>query len=442
MKDTLEGRSACVVVLGDIGRSPRMCNHATSLAEEGVRVRLIGYPGSNPPAGVLSNDKITLKHLTPFSKSLERSLPRLLVYVLKVIWQSVNLLLALPFLFNLPDFLLMQNPPSIPAMFVCYLYCKCLNLGRTKFLVDWHNYGYSILALTLSPSHFLVKLSRKIEAFFGPKADAAFCVTEAMKTDLAQNWGVGSPVTLYDRAPSHFRPISGKEKHDLMVKLGEKYPALTTAEGPSAFTEEFANGRVEDREDRPAILISSTSWTPDEDFSVLLNALEAYETACREGTSRLPDLVCVITGKGPEKAYYSRLIEEKKWRYVTVVMPWLEAEDYPTMLASADLGVCLHTSSSGLDLPMKVVDMFGVGLPVCALNFPALPELVQHGKNGLVFEDSEELARHIIKWFEGFPEGGERRRREFVENIKSFQAVRWGPYWRQRVVPLLEDLLK
>uniref|UniRef100_A0A8D0HL38 Uncharacterized protein n=1 Tax=Sphenodon punctatus TaxID=8508 RepID=A0A8D0HL38_SPHPU len=39
------GGRVCVVVLGDLGRSPRMQYHALSLARRGRRVTLLGYLG-------------------------------------------------------------------------------------------------------------------------------------------------------------------------------------------------------------------------------------------------------------------------------------------------------------------------------------------------------------------------------------------------------------
>ena len=97
-----------VVVLGDLGRSPRMQYHVQSLVSHGYLVDFIGYQGSSLPQSI--TDHATIRHLVPVPGFLV-SLPRLLAYIFKTIWQAVMLLLCLP-LFSHLDFILVQTPPG------------------------------------------------------------------------------------------------------------------------------------------------------------------------------------------------------------------------------------------------------------------------------------------------------------------------------------------
>lgn len=443
----LRRRNACIIVLGDIGRSPRMEYHANSLLDEGFNVDIIGYLETKPIEPLLQSGlKCKINELTAVP---DTNLTPKLKYIFKTIWQTLSLLIALVSI-RRPNFLLVQNPPAIPTLVVCYLYCT---VTRTKLIIDWHNYTYSILALTAGEQSLIVKLAKWVEHRFGAKANAHFCVTKAMKEDLELNWKINNAVVLYDRPPSQFHSIELNEKHELFMKLSKDYPqflpknCLDFKESgvmeSTALTQKLKNGTVLYKNNRKAILISSTSWTPDEDFGILFKALEEYEATAIENPSLYPELLCIITGKGPQKQQFIEKINELNWNKVSVITPWLETEDYPTALASADLGVCLHWSSSGLDLPMKVVDMFGCGLPVCAVNFKCLNELVIHGQNGFVFDNHRDLADQLKFWFENFPSNPSllESKETFRRNLQEFQSLRWRENWRLNALPVFNSFL-
>ncbi|KAK8328355.1 hypothetical protein V6Z12_A11G246600 [Gossypium hirsutum] len=260
-------------------------------------------------------------------------------------------------------------------------------------------------------------------------ANGSLCVTRTLQHELAQNWGIRATV-LYDQPPEFFCPTSLQEKHKLFCRLNrylchplgvrDCVTATTTGIGADDQNETLFTTQVGTdillKPNRPALVVSSTSWAPDEDFGILLEAAVMYDRraaalldendSADEGVLwkeisggkqyLCPRLFFIITGKSPEKEKYEEKIKRLNLKRVAFHTMWLSAEEYPLLLRSADLGICLHTSSSTLDLPMKVVDMFGCGLPVCAVSYSCIDQLVKVEKNGLLFSSSSELADELL----------------------------------------------
>uniref|UniRef100_A0A3P8QHE2 Chitobiosyldiphosphodolichol beta-mannosyltransferase n=1 Tax=Astatotilapia calliptera TaxID=8154 RepID=A0A3P8QHE2_ASTCA len=432
-RDDGTSRRVCVLVLGDIGRSPRMQYHALSLSKHGYHVTFVGFSGETED--VILYCLFFNEPISCFAVG-----PKVVSYVTKVTVQSLQLLRVL-LTMELQAHVLMQNPPGLPSIAVTWFVCL---LRGSRFIIDWHNYGYTIMALSHGPAHPIVRLAKWYERFFGPLASHNLCVTNAMKVDLQKNWGIKA-TTLYDRPASIFRETPLKLQHELFVRLAAVYPqfrhAGSEAERTIFSVRDPADGTVTLRAERPALLLSSTSWTEDEDFSILLTALEARCLQIRrfsliQNMFPLCVFLCVCAGKGPQKEHYMKLIDSLHLEHVEICTPWLEAEDYPLLLGSADLGVCLHKSSSGLDLPMKVVDMFGCCLPVCAVHFNCLDELVKHEENGLIFKDSAELAEQLKTLLSDFP-SSDGKLGTFRRNLHSSRGQRWDDNWDQNVLPLI-----
>src|SRR6187200_2510383 len=105
--------------------------------------------------------------------------------------------------------------------------------------------------------------------------------------------------------------------------------------------------------------------------------------------------------------------------------------------SSAGFGLCLHRSSSGLDIPIKIADLFGAGVPVCALDYGAcLAERVRHADNGLLFSTARQLADILFDLFEGYPADQEMLDRLRVGARKSARPT-WDEGWNREAKELL-----
>lgn len=209
-----------VLVMGDVGRSPRMQYHAMSLASHGVRVTLVGYSGERCIAAVEDSPRIDTSRRFdpplsgPWGKRLKRR-----AYLLFAVAKAATLLGRVMYELVLvvgrprssggacgsadggalkPDAILVQNPPSLPALACVYLACA---LRRCSMVLDWHNLGFTMF--DRGPRHPLVWITRKAEGFFGRRAAVNLTVSHAMRNwvsmyEVQNLFSVNIPCVLYD----------------------------------------------------------------------------------------------------------------------------------------------------------------------------------------------------------------------------------------------------
>jgi len=388
-------------------------------------------------------------------------------------------------------------------------------------VIDWHNYGHTILEQSHRPAA-AIAIYKFFEMRLCDGA-VNITVSQAMCESLRQHYpalrphaqrgamdvqgGGRGPLVLYDTAPAFFAPLPHRHSlkeilyslpspvppslasqvtsHEISSNLKElgwgisgppawicedvaemsshKAPKLSSATSPlvsnsskkGRFTASLAS-----KQRGGLMIVGSTSWTDDDDYTILVNALQrldhrlehytkyaspAYRSVAASGggggvlelngllpsTAPAPstaprDIWVLITGSGATRSRFEDAVRAARLsRHVTVSTYYAQSYlEYSKLLAAADVGLCMHFSSSGLDLPMKAVDMIGVGLPVVALNYPAISELMGSGtralaqtpdgsptliecERGWLFTDAAALEA-LLAFFVGLPASGAR----------------------------------
>src|SRR2546427_1704597 len=409
-----------VVALGDLGRSARMQYRAHARAAQGVDVELVGFEGTPLPRAIADEPRIAVHRLSP--STLRRRTGRVgLAYAVIALFDAARTgfrLWGTLRKLKRPDLVLTQNPPAFPTLVVTWF---SLRRKGVRFVIDWHNLGFTLLRLRLGRWHPAVRLARWFERRDARRVEANLCVSRGLAAFLESRFGVTQAHVLYDRPASVFMPIDRLERELFRQALF---------------------GRLGLRGGVVGFIVCPTSWTEDEDFDVIIEAVPRLEERIRGWEAagagrRFTDLVILVTGDGARRAEFERRFAGLPARRIQLRARWLEPEDYPRVVGSADVGLCLHRSSSGLDIPMKVADLFGAGVPVCALDYGAcLAERVRHGDNGLLFSKAVQLADVLFDLFEAFP-GNQSSLDRLRTGARRSARPTWEEGWSRDAKPVL-----
>jgi beta-1,4-mannosyltransferase len=242
-----------VAVLGDLGAARGCLYHALALADSGADVDLVVYLEHALPERIAMHPRIRVHALPAPAGAGRQRLPQA-AFLAVALWnvgrQVAALAAALVWRVGRPAVILVQTPPAIPTLAVAR---AAAWLRGARLVIDWHNLGWAMLGLRLGATHPLVRVARAYEERAGRGAAAHLCVSAALAKTVA-TWDVGPTAVLPDRPVARFAPRAA---------------------------------RPDDGDHRPALVVSPTSWTADEDFDLLVAAARACDGRLARALPRL-----------------------------------------------------------------------------------------------------------------------------------------------------------
>ena len=122
------------------GRSPRMQYHAICFAEQKYRVHLIGYQGSPLMSEIRDSSSIIIHYVPVFPSLFGEHFQAFL----KLVTSGLYIILFCGLLLPRSERILIQNPPSIPTLFLLQV---IRIVRRMQLIIDWHNLAFTLVDL-------------------------------------------------------------------------------------------------------------------------------------------------------------------------------------------------------------------------------------------------------------------------------------------------------
>ena len=381
-----------------------MLNHVRMLLAAGYAVDLVGFAGIALPPDLEPGAALKLHVLSGIGTRRWARLPAFTYAIraaLRAAWIALRLGIVLTPVVEFKGLCLVQNPPALPALAIARIVTW---VRSARLVVDWHNTTYSMLAARLGPRHPLVALVRAWERRLARASDSHMFVSSALRRDMAR-WNVTGNV-VHDAPWQTSVCIRGAARDSVLRRAG------VVADDATVFA------------------ISPSSWSIDEDMEMLLDAAAAF--AARPGSVRL---TLFATGAGPGLAAFERRANALRSDRLRIVTGWFPEPLYRELIAAMDVGICMHRSTSGADLPMKLVDMLGAGLPPVVFDYgPVLGELLVSERCAGTFRTAAELVDQLTAITADAPV---LARLAAVRAAIGTPAPTWPEEWRRNALPLL-----